>query len=167
MQLYQGKTFEVVFTEWCQEFPGQCIISCNKESLSSLTPEDWVEFFSATMFNFACLMNNAYRDNATPHVHFHFIPRYQGKVSLLGHTYIDKHFGYNMWKWSLSKFKAQKDIFSKDEKLQMYAMMKEEIKSDLYGRFFFIKINFVEKNRCNTYYNRYDKTYPKDTIDRR
>lgn len=145
MQLYQGKTFEVVFTEWCQEFPGQCIISCNKESLSSLTPEDWVELgsiekelervckklFSATMFNFACLMNNAYRDNETPHVHFHFIPRYQGKVSLLGHTYIDKHFGYNMWKWSLSKFKAQKDIFSKDEKLQIYAMMKEEIKSDL------------------------------------
>lgn len=145
MQLYQGKTFEVVFTEWCQEFPGQCIISCNKESLSSLTPEDWVELgsiekelervckklFSATMFNFACLMNNAYRDNATPHVHFHFIPRYQGKVSLLGHIYIDKHFGYNMWKWSLSKFKAQKDIFSKDEKLQIYAMMKEEIKSDL------------------------------------
>lgn len=145
MQLYQGKTFEVVFTEWCQEFPGQCIISCNKESLSSLTPEDWVELgsiekelervckklFSATMFNFACLMNNAYRDNETPHVHFHFIPRYQGKVSLLGHTYVDKHFGYNMWKWSLSKFKAQKDIFSKDEKLQIYAMMKEEIKSDL------------------------------------
>ena len=26
--------------------------------------------FNATMYNFACLMNNAYRDNEKPHVHF-------------------------------------------------------------------------------------------------
>ena len=82
MILYKGKTWEVVFCEWCQEFPGQSIISCDKKSLSDLTSEDWVELgiiekelervvikvFNATMFNFACLMNNAYRDKKTPHV---------------------------------------------------------------------------------------------------
>ncbi len=145
MILYQGKTFEIVFCEWCQEFPGQCIISCSKEALSDLSNEDWIELgklerelervckkvFKATMFNFACLMNNAYRDHKTPHVHFQFIPRYQDRVVILGHTYIDRHFGYNMWKWALSKFKAQKDIFTKEEKLQMYNMMKAEIENDL------------------------------------
>ena len=77
MELYKGKTWEVEFVDWCQEFVGDCIISCSKESLSELTDEDWIELgklekeleriskklFDATMFNFACLMNNAYRDN--------------------------------------------------------------------------------------------------------
>ena len=111
-----------------------------KKSLSDLTNEEWIELgelekeleritkklFDATMFNFACLMNNAYRDKETPHVHFHFIPRYDGKRIILGKKYKDKHFGYNMWKWSLSKFKCQKDIFSREEKEQLYKMMKDE-----------------------------------------
>ena len=44
------------------------------------------------MFNFACLMNNAYRDNETPHVHFHFIPRYKNELKLFNKIYKDKHF---------------------------------------------------------------------------
>ena len=84
------------------------------------------KLFDATMFNFACLMNNSYKDKETPHVHFHFIPRYDGKRIILGKKYKDKHFGYNMWKWSLSKFKCQKDIFSREEKEQLYKMMKDE-----------------------------------------
>ena len=43
MELYKGKNWEVVFVDWCQEFVGDCIISCNKESLSDLTDEDWQE----------------------------------------------------------------------------------------------------------------------------
>lgn len=130
MTLYQGKYWEIVFVNWCQEFPGQCIISCNKETLSELTSEEWKELgflekelerickklFGATMFNFACLMNNAYKDNEKPHVHFHFIPRYNDHIILFNKKYVDKHFGYNMWKWSLSRFKSQKDIFNEEEK---------------------------------------------------
>lgn len=84
------------------------------------------KLFNATMFNFACLMNNAYRDNEKPHVHFHFIPRYKEKVELFGKIYCDKHFGYNFWKWALSRFKSQKDIFTKEERIKIYEMMKEE-----------------------------------------
>ena len=142
MKLYTGKYWDVIFVDWCQEFVGDCIISCNKESLSELTNDEWIELgelekeleritkkvFGATMFNFACLMNDAYRDNEKPHVHFHFIPRYKEKVELFGKIYNDKHFGYNFWKWALSRFKSQKDIFTRDEKIKIYEMMKEEFK---------------------------------------
>lgn len=146
MILYKGNNFEVVFVNWCQEFVGDCIISCNKESLSELTDNDWIELgkiekelervskklFNATMFNFACLMNNAYRDNEKPHVHFHFIPRYKNKLEIFNKVYKDKHFGYNFWKWALSKLKSQKDIFTKKEKLKIFEMMKDEFnKSNL------------------------------------
>lgn len=141
MELYKGKYWNVIFVDWCQEFVGDCIISCNKESLSELTSDEWIELgiiekelervckkvFNATMFNFACLMNNAYRDNEKPHVHFHFIPRYKNELNLFNKKYIDKHFGYNMWKWALSRFKSQKDIFTKDEKQRIFEMMKKEI----------------------------------------
>lgn len=140
MELYKGKTWTVVFGSWCQEFVGYSIISSDKENLSELTKEDWEELgllekelervctklFKSTMFNFACLMNNAYRDNEKPHVHFHFVPRYKEEINILNKKYKDKHFGYNFWKWSLSKFKSQKDIFTKEERIQIYEMMKKE-----------------------------------------
>ena len=84
------------------------------------------KLFNSTMFNFACLMNNAYRDNEKPHVHFHFIPRYNGERVILNKNYKDKHFGYNLWKWALNKFKSQKDIFNKEEKIKIFEMMKNE-----------------------------------------
>ncbi len=145
MQLYRGKYWEVVFVDWCQEFVGDCIISSTKESLSDLASEEWVELgkiekelervakkvFNATMFNFACLMNNAYRDNEKPHVHFHFFPRYKNELMLFDKVYKDRHFGYNFWKWSLSKFKRQKDIFTKEERQKIFQMMQDEFDSNL------------------------------------
>ena len=78
------------------------------------------------MYNFACLMNNAYKDNEKPHVHFHFIPRYKGERVILNKKYKDKHFGYNMWKYALNRFKSQKDIFTKEEKEKIFKMMQKE-----------------------------------------
>lgn len=140
MNIYESGIWKIVFVNWCQEFVGDCIISCDKESLSDLTDEDWKELgrlekelervckklFNATMFNFACLMNNAYRDNEKPHVHFHFIPRYKNELKIFNKVYKDRHFGYNFWKWALSRFKSQKDIFTKEERTKIYQMMKEE-----------------------------------------
>lgn len=145
MLLYKSKYWEVVYCDWCQEFLGQCIISSNKEALSYLSSEEWQELgkiekelervcqklFNTTMFNFACLMNNAYRDNEKPHVHFHFLPRYQDIVIIFNKKYKDKHFGFNFWKWSLSKFKAQKDIFTKEEKKEIFKMMQEEFNLEI------------------------------------
>lgn len=142
MKLYESNNWEVVFCDWCQDFVGQCIISSNKESLSDLTSEDWEKLgnlekelervckklFNTTMFNFTCLMNNAYRDNEKPYVHFWLFPRYKNELKLFGKVFKDKHFGYNFWKWSNNKFKCQKDIFTKEERLKIYEMMKKEFK---------------------------------------
>lgn len=109
MELYRGKYFEVVYCDWCQDFLGQCIISGHKKSLSEMTPEEWIELgilekelervcktiFNSTMFNFCCLMNNAYRDNLTPHVHYWFFPRYKETVNIFDKKFEDIHFGYN------------------------------------------------------------------------
>lgn len=137
MKLYSGNCFEVIFCDWCQEFPGQCIVSCDKERLSDLTGDDWVELgciekelericnkcFNSTMYNFACLMNNSYKDKEKHHVHFHFIPRYDGERIILNKKYKDRHFGYNMWKFARNKFLCQKDIFSQEERENIGRLM--------------------------------------------
>ena len=73
----------------------------------------------------------AYKDNEKPHVHFHFIPRYKNELKIFNKIYKDKHFGYNFWKWSLSKFKRQKDIFTNEERLKIFEMMKEEFNRNI------------------------------------
>lgn len=142
MNIYESNNWTVVFCSWCQEFPGYCIISSKKENLSDLSSEEWSELgtlekeleritkklFNPTMYNFACLMNNAYRDNTIPNVHFHFVPRYKNECLILNKKYNDKHFGYNFWKWANNRFKSQKDIFTKEERNKIGNMMKEEWK---------------------------------------
>lgn len=145
MELYKGKNWNIIFGDWCQEFVGYCIIGNDKESLSELTKEAWEELgmlekelervckkvFGATMFNFACLMNNAYRDNEKPLVHFHFIPRYKKEINIFNKKYKDKHFGYNMWKWALNEKESQKDIFTEEERLKIFEMVKNEFNKDI------------------------------------
>ena len=144
MNLFKGKYWNVIFGVWSQDHPGYCIIGNDKETLSELENEAWVELgkiekelervcqkvFGATMFNFCCLMNNAYRDNEIPKVHYHFVPRYKEELKLFGKVYKDRHFGYNFWKWDLSKFKSQKDIFNEGERKEIFEMMKKEFRSE-------------------------------------
>ena len=144
MNLYTSDNWEVIFGIWSQEFPGYCIISSKKEKLSDLTKEEWMELGSLekelervcnkvlkpTMYNFTCLMNNAYSDNETPHVHYHFFPRYKEEAIIVGKKYKDKHFGYNFWKWANNRFKSQKDIFTSSEKEEIYNLMKSEFKKE-------------------------------------
>lgn len=144
MNLYTSDNWEVIFGIWSQEFPGYCIISSKKERLSDLTKEEWIELGSLekelervcnkvlkpTMYNFTCLMNNAYRDNEKPHVHYHFFPRYKEQTIIVGKKYKDKHFGYNFWKWANNRFKSQKDIFTSSEKEEIYNLIKNEFKKE-------------------------------------
>jgi len=144
MNLFKGNYWDVIFGIWSQDHPGYCIIGNDKESLSDLEPAAWEELgkiekelervckkiFGATMFNFCCLMNNAYRDNEKPRVHYHFVPRYRNELKLFGKKYKDCHFGYNFWKWDLNRFKQQKDIFNESEREKIFEMMKNEFKSE-------------------------------------
>ena len=111
MDLYKGKNWNVIFGAWCQDHPGYCIIGNG-----------------ATMVNFCCLMNNAYRDNTKPQVHYHFVPRYKEPLMLFNKKYVDRHFGYNFWKWNLNKFKCQKDPYTEEERKQIFEMMRNEFK---------------------------------------
>ena len=140
MQIYMGKYWEVIFFSKSQDFLGRSIIASKKESLPEITIEEWEELskleaelervykklFNATMFNFCCLMNNAYRDNTKPNVHFWLYPRYKNEVNIFGKTFKDKHFGYNFWKWNDDPVESQKDIFTEEEKNKIFEMIKKE-----------------------------------------
>ena len=78
------------------------------EDLSNLTKEEWLEFgelvcklefsvkqcFDVTMYNWGSLMNASYLEEPPdPHVHWHFIPRYNHEVEFDGLIFEDPYFG--------------------------------------------------------------------------
>lgn len=92
-----------------QAYLGRCIILLRRHcgDLADLTPEEWLDLgqvvkrvevalrqaFGATMFNWACLMNDAYKSAPpNPHVHWHVRPRYDHAVAFGGLTFEDPEF---------------------------------------------------------------------------
>ena len=52
--------------------------------------------FNATMFNWSCLMNDAYKsENPDSQVHFHFRPRYKNIVKFAGLIFKDEDFAHH------------------------------------------------------------------------
>jgi len=95
-----------------QYYLGRCFIDLKRHasSLSELTKEEILDFldvvkkiesalkksFNAEMFNWTCLMNNAYKNTpSNPHVHWHFRPRYRDKFEFLDLIFEDKEFGHH------------------------------------------------------------------------
>jgi len=95
-----------------QSYLGRCSLELKRhcENLSELNKDEWGDFtgivkrlekalkkaFNATMFNWTCLMNNAYKSKSpVPHVHWHFRPRYDHSVKFNGITFEDKEFGHH------------------------------------------------------------------------
>jgi diadenosine tetraphosphate (Ap4A) HIT family hydrolase len=107
--IYETKYWEVKLSP-DQAYLGRCTVKIKRDvsTLSELRKEEWLDFadivikmenalkktFNATMFNWTCLMNNAYLQKSyKPIVHWHFRPRYTKKVKFLGNTFEDKEFG--------------------------------------------------------------------------
>jgi diadenosine tetraphosphate (Ap4A) HIT family hydrolase len=81
----------------------------HKSSLAELRPEEWQEFeelvrkiepayksaFDAELLNWAVLMNNAFIEGSTPHVHWHIRPRHSKPVEVNGEVFNDELFGYH------------------------------------------------------------------------
>jgi ATP adenylyltransferase len=101
----------IVFLAPNQSNLATCVVALkqSKMTLSGLENEEWQDFikllgrmekavknaFDATLFNWGCLMNTFYlEDTLEPHLHWHFIPRYNHPVEFSGHTFEDPHFGY-------------------------------------------------------------------------
>ncbi len=95
-----------------QTYLGRCYVTLKRHcgDLAELKKEEILDFlelvkklesafkkaFNATMFNWTCLMNNAYQEkNPTPHVHWHFRPRYNHLVKFAGLVFEDKEFGHH------------------------------------------------------------------------
>jgi len=95
-----------------QGYLGRCYVTLkeHKANMSELTNEEWLEFanivkklesgirgaFGATIFNWGCLMNNAFQVSPSfPHVHWHLRPRYQKTVNFEGVEFVDPLFGYH------------------------------------------------------------------------
>ena len=82
----------------------------HKSNLSELSKNEWEEYsdivkllenacakaFNAVMFNWSCLLNNAYQEvPAQPHVHWHFRPRYELLQHIASTTFNDPDFGHH------------------------------------------------------------------------
>jgi len=93
---------------------GRCILDTKRNvgALRNLKDEEWKDLleiikkledvlmktFDAEMFNWSCLMNNAYKPNIEkphPHVHFHFRARYRNPVEFAGEKFYDEEFGHH------------------------------------------------------------------------
>ena len=97
---------------------GRCVVRLRRhtESIAELTDAEMLEFrnvaadleqaeraaFGATMFNWSCLMNLAYRANPPdPHVHWWLVPRYDHPVEFADARFEDPEFGspYDPARW--------------------------------------------------------------------
>ena len=93
-----------------QSLLGRCVIHLKRHAgdLDNLTNAEWNDFltvvkriekalrsaFSATMFNWSCYMNHAYREGPPdPHVHWWAVPRYARAVRFGEKMFEDPHFG--------------------------------------------------------------------------
>ena len=112
--IYETDYWKIILAD-DQSCLGRCVIDAKRHvgSLRDLTKEEWEDFeknivkkledlfmevFGAEMFNWSCLMNNAYKphiEKPHPHVHWHFRPRYRNPVELAGETFIDEKFGHH------------------------------------------------------------------------
>jgi len=95
-----------------QGYLGRAFVSANRHvgSLSDLTPDEWTNLqqvissyesaiksvFGAVLFNWGCLMNNAFKvADPAPHVHWHVRPRYDRPITVDGRTYTDPNFAHH------------------------------------------------------------------------
>lgn len=102
----------IVFLSDKQDYIGRLFVLSKEhiQSLCDLTINQWISLkniinscelmlkveLNATMFNWTCLMNDAYKsDNPQPHLHFHIRPRYSNPVSILEKQYSDSEFGHH------------------------------------------------------------------------
>lgn len=110
--IYDTKYWEIVLASE-QYYFGRCVVVLKREcgELSGLTNEEFLDLleiikkfegimkkeFGATMFNWTCLMNDAYKEtnDEMPQVHFHVRPRYKNKVEFTGVTFEDEGFAHH------------------------------------------------------------------------
>ena len=114
-----------------QAYLGRCVVVLKREcgELSGMSEEEMKDFlvvvkkiegtmkkvFGAVMFNWTCMMNNAYKENdEVAQVHFHVRPRYDEKVEFGGEVFEDGEFGphYDNYRREIASDKVLGEIVS-------------------------------------------------------
>lgn len=113
-QLYLGRAYAICKTK--------------RESLSELTDEEFSDLhevikkyetllrktFNATLFNWACLMNHAYREKPySPQVHFHVRPRYEKEIDIGDAFFKDPNFGDHYHLTETMTNRVSEEIYSR------------------------------------------------------
>jgi len=128
--ILKTKYWKVLLNTIDQHYLGRSVLKLKRtcRKLSGLTKDEFYELqkiilkmenslkksFGTTMFNWVCLMNDAYKSkNPKPQVHFHLIPRYKNKVEFAGKRFVDKKFAHN-YKTKYTKKVSEKTL----EKIQ-------------------------------------------------
>ena len=110
--VYETKHWKVFLHTKDQRCLGRCVVTLRRHAgdIAELNKEELLDFaqlardlesaskkaFRATMFNWTCLMNNAYQKKPyNPHVHWHFRSRYDHEVKFGGLTFKDELFGHH------------------------------------------------------------------------
>ncbi len=108
--LFETKYWKIILSD-NQAYFGRLVIVLlsDKTALGDISQEEQLDFFNivkhledfyrrefnATMFNYSCLMNDAYRDGERPRVHWHLRPRYKEPIVVLGEKFSDPNFGHH------------------------------------------------------------------------
>jgi len=109
--IYDTNLWDIKLSE-DQTYFGRCVVVLKREcaALSDLTEAEMLDFlnivrkyetlfkvkYGATMFNWTCLMNNAYKNNPPePQMHWHCRPRYKETVVFEGVEFKDPNFAHH------------------------------------------------------------------------
>lgn len=120
-----------------QTYLGRSVVVLKRPcaDLAEITEEELLDFFGivrkveklfritfdATMFNWSCLMNNAYQETPpNPQVHWHCLPRYDHPVEFADRTFTDPNFGHRAI--------SQVQNISSDETARLIVLLKENLK---------------------------------------
>ena len=107
--IFETERWKVILADE-QTFLGRAVVLLKRrcEDLAYLNGDEQCDFFlmlrlyenavrksfGASLFNWACLMDHAYRNNpAYPQVHWHVRPRYRMLVHFAGEIFVDEDFG--------------------------------------------------------------------------
>ena len=110
MRIIEGESWVATLRQTDQEYLGTTFVTARRHvsSLPELTDLEEREFiiirnkliqaqtqaFGAQVVNVSCLMNETFRSiHPTPHVHYHFKPRYATPVTIGGEIFEDSQFG--------------------------------------------------------------------------
>lgn len=110
--VYDTEFWKIILND-DQIYLGRCVVVLKRKcrDLSGLSHEEALDFldnvvvkmeqslresFGADMFNWTCLMNNAYQEESpNPQVHWHLRPRYRKQVGFAGEIFTDPNFGHH------------------------------------------------------------------------